>query len=139
MGKHAKIGNGDNPSSDHSEVEGLEQKVAPERKKIKSNSQDDAEDDTLKRRTVFVRSLPYTATTESLSTHFSFIAPLKHAIVVVDPITKRSRGFGFVTFLDAEDVQKAVKQFNGSSFEGRKLKVEIAEKRHVSLLSAKEK
>ncbi|CUS08475.1 unnamed protein product [Tuber aestivum] len=129
MAKHANTDNEDNPSSDDSEVEGLEQKVAPKRK-IKSNSQDDAEDDTLKRCTVFVRSLPYTTTTESLSTHFSFIAPLKHATVVADPITKKSRGFGFVTFLDAEDAQKAVKQFNGASFEGRKLKVEIAEKRH---------
>ncbi|PWW80243.1 RNA-binding domain-containing protein [Tuber magnatum] len=130
MDKHAKINNEDNRSNDDSEVEGLGQKDAPESKKKKPKSQDDAEDDTLKRRTVFVRSLPYTVTTESLSIHFSFIAPLKHATVVADPVTKKSRGFGFVTFLSAEDAQKAVKRFNGASFEGRKLKVEIAEKRH---------
>ncbi|CAZ85527.1 unnamed protein product [Tuber melanosporum] len=127
MAKHAKTNNEDNRPSDDSEVEGLERK---ERRKKKSKSQDGAEDDTLKRRTVFIRSLPYTATTESLSTHFSFIAPLKHATVVADPVTKKSRGFGFVTFLDPEDAQKAVKQFNGAEFGGRRLKVEIAEKRH---------
>jgi len=130
MGKRAKTDNGDNHSSNDSEVEELERKDIPERKKKKSKSQDDAEDDTFKRRTVFVRSLPYITTTESLSTHFSFIAPLKHATVVADPVTKKSRGFGFVTFLDAEDAQKAVKQFNGADLEGRKLRVEIAEKRH---------
>ncbi|RPA95161.1 hypothetical protein L873DRAFT_1813346 [Choiromyces venosus 120613-1] len=131
MAKDTKIDNEDNRSSDDSEVEELEQKDIPEKKtKKKSKSQDDAEDDTLKRRTVFVRSLPYTATIESLSTHFSFIAPLKHATVVADPVSKKSRGFGFVTFLDAKDAQKAVKKFNGADFEGRKLKVEIAEKRH---------
>ncbi|RPA94621.1 RNA-binding domain-containing protein [Choiromyces venosus 120613-1] len=129
MAKHAKIDNEDNRSSDDSEVEGLEQKGVPERKR-QSKSQDDAEDDTLKRRTIFVRSLPYTATTESLSTQFSFIPPLKHATVVADPVTKKSRGFRFVTFLDAEDAQKAVKQFNGADFEGTRVKVEIAEKRH---------
>ena len=130
MAKRARVDNEDNRSSNDSEVEELERKGVPDRKKKKSKSQDDAEDDTLKRRTVFVRSLPYTTTTESLSTHFSFIAPLKHATVVADPVTKKSRGFGFVTFLDAEDAQKAVKQFNGTDLEGRKLKVEIAEKRH---------
>ncbi|KAG0644148.1 hypothetical protein HOY80DRAFT_942214 [Tuber brumale] len=128
MAKHAKTNNEDNRSSDDSEVEGSER--GGERRKKMPKSQDGAEDDTLKRRTVFVRSLPYTVTTESLSTHFSFIAPLKHATVVADPVTKKSRGFGFVTFLDPEDAQKAVKRFNGAEFEGRRLRVEIAEKRH---------
>ncbi|KAK6515023.1 RNA recognition motif-containing protein [Arthrobotrys conoides] len=81
-------------------------------------------------RTVFVRSLNYSTTTESLSAHFSFIAPLKHATVVIDPSTKSSRGFGFVTFTDPADAVKAVQEFNGKIFEGRHIKVEIAQARH---------
>ncbi|KAK6500228.1 RNA recognition motif-containing protein [Arthrobotrys musiformis] len=81
-------------------------------------------------RTVFVRSLNYSTTTESLSAHFSFIAPLKHATVVIDPSTKSSRGFGFVTFTDPADAIKAVKEFHGKVFEGRHIKVEIAQARH---------
>ncbi|RVD83884.1 uncharacterized protein DFL_005657 [Arthrobotrys flagrans] len=81
-------------------------------------------------RTVFVRSLNYSTTTDSLSAHFSFIAPLKHATVVVDPSTKSSRGFGFVTFTDPADALKAVQEFNGKAFEGRHIKVEIAQARH---------
>ncbi|MCJ1421159.1 RNA recognition motif-containing protein [Xylographa parallela] len=81
-------------------------------------------------RSLFVRSLPSTATTESLTELFSQSYPLKHATVVLDPTTKKSKGYGFITFADAEDAQQAREQFNGSIFEGRKIKVEIAEPRH---------
>jgi len=95
-------------------------------KKVKIHNTDDASE----RRTVFVRGLDYATTTEGLSAHFSFVAPLKHATVVVDPATKKSRGFGFVTYTEAEDAQTAVKEFHGKKFEGRQLNVEIAEPRH---------
>ncbi|MCJ1236944.1 RNA recognition motif-containing protein [Varicellaria rhodocarpa] len=81
-------------------------------------------------RSLFIRSLPSTTTTESLTEKFSQSYPLKHATVVVDPVTKQSRGFGFVTFVDASDAQSAREEFNGSVIEGRKIKVEIAEPRH---------
>ncbi|EWC48969.1 hypothetical protein DRE_00274 [Drechslerella stenobrocha 248] len=81
-------------------------------------------------RTIFVRSLNYSTTTESLSAHFSYIAPLKHATVVIDPATKASRGFGFVTFTDPADALKAVRECDGKLFEGRHIKVEIAQARH---------
>ncbi|MCJ1407028.1 RNA recognition motif-containing protein [Ptychographa xylographoides] len=80
-------------------------------------------------RSLFVRSLPPDSTTESLTKLFSESYPLKHATVVVDPATKKSKGYGFVTFTDAEDAQKAKEEFNGSLFEGRKIKVEVAEPR----------
>lgn len=112
------------PENDSSEDE------APSKASKAKSTLSESDEDVLKRRTLFVRSLPYTATSEALSTHFSFIAPLKHATVVADPITKKSRGFGFVTFTDSEDARRAVKELNGADFEGRKLKVEIAQPRH---------
>jgi nucleolar protein 4 len=87
-------------------------------------------DDIAKRRTLFVRSLSYGVTSDSLSEKFSFVAPIKHATVVIDPATKESRGFGFVTLADAEDAPRAVKELNGAEFDGRKIKVELAEPRH---------
>ena len=81
-------------------------------------------------RSLFVRSLPATATTSSLTEYFSQSYPLKHATVVIDPVTKGSKGYGFITFADAEDAQKAKDEFNGSVFEGRKIKLEIAEPRN---------
>lgn len=81
------------------------------------------------RRSLFVRSLPATATTSALTELFSDNYPLKHATVVLDPVTKQSKGYGFVTFADAEDAQRALDEFNGQSFQGRKMRIEIAQPR----------
>lgn len=81
-------------------------------------------------RSLFVRSLPSTVTSDSLAAHFSESYPLKHATVVVDPATKISRGFGFVTFTDAADAAAAATEFDGTRLDGRKIRVEIAEARH---------
>ena len=88
------------------------------------------------RRSLFVRSLPASATTESLTEYFSQSYPVRHATVVVDPATKQSKGYGFVTFADTEDAEKAKGDFNGSVFEGRKIKVEVAEPRHRDIEGA---
>ena len=84
----------------------------------------------LQSRSLFVRSLPANITTTSLTEHFSQSFPLKHATVVVDPATKQSKGYGFVTFADVEDAQSAKEMFDGSMFEGQRIKVEFAEPRH---------
>lgn len=81
------------------------------------------------RRELFVRSLPASATTEKLTEFFSQSYVLKHATVVIDPETKKSKGYGFVTFADIEDAQRALEEFNGADFEGRKIKVEVAQPR----------
>ncbi|KAG9229131.1 hypothetical protein BJ875DRAFT_208545 [Amylocarpus encephaloides] len=81
------------------------------------------------RRTLFVRSLPAVATSEALTELFSQTYPLKHATVVMDTDTKQSKGYGFVTFADGEDAQRAAEEFNGQTFMGRKMKIEIAEPR----------
>lgn len=81
-------------------------------------------------RSLFVRSLPQTATSESLTTFFSQSFPVKHATVVIDSESKQSKGYGFVTFADVEDAQSARDTTDGSLFEGRKIKVELAEPRH---------
>ena len=83
-----------------------------------------------RRCSLFVHSLPATATSESLTKFFSQGFPLKHATVVLDQTTKQSKGYGFVTFADVEDAQSARKSFDGTLFEGRKIMVEIAEPRH---------
>ncbi|KAL2015986.1 hypothetical protein VTK56DRAFT_4475 [Thermocarpiscus australiensis] len=81
------------------------------------------------RRELFVRSLPPTATNESLTEFFSQHYPVKHATVVVDPKTKTSRGYGFVSFTDPEDALEAKEKLNNVLFEGRRLKLDIAQPR----------
>ena len=80
-------------------------------------------------KSLFVHSLPKTANIESLTEFFSQSYPLKHATIVFDPKTKVSKGYGFVTFADAEDAKGAIETYNGSLFEGHKIKVEAAEPR----------
>ncbi|KAF2838787.1 RNA-binding domain-containing protein [Patellaria atrata CBS 101060] len=82
------------------------------------------------RRTLFVRNLPTSTTNDSLVEHFSQSYPLKHATVVTDSTTKQCKGYGFVTFVDAEDAERAKEEFNGSKFQDKKIRVEIAEPRH---------
>ncbi|KGO75121.1 Nucleotide-binding, alpha-beta plait [Penicillium italicum] len=81
------------------------------------------------KRTLFIRSLPTSATTESLAEHFSQSYIIKHAVVVSDKETKVSKGFGFVTFADVEDAESALKEFNGSKFDGKIIRVDYAESR----------
>lgn len=81
------------------------------------------------RRSLFIRSLPPTVNSEELTALFSQSYPIKHATVVLDPATKQSKGYGFVTFADAEDAQRAQEEFHGHALKGRKLKVEVAEPR----------
>lgn len=78
---------------------------------------------------LFVRSLPSTVTSDTLTRFFSNSYPVRHATVVTDPVTKDSRLFGFVTLTDPADAHQAIQTFNGSQLDGKKIKVEHAERR----------
>lgn len=80
-------------------------------------------------KSLFVHSLPKSATSKSLTALFSQAHPLKHANVVSDPVTKSCKGYGFVTFADYQDAQSALHSFDGASLDGCKIKVEAAEPR----------
>ncbi|KAK9235647.1 hypothetical protein V1525DRAFT_409335 [Lipomyces kononenkoae] len=79
--------------------------------------------------TLFVRSLPFSATSDSLSDFFSQICPVKHSVVVTDRETKQSKGFGFVTFALASDAKKALEESRALKFDGRKLRIDLAKRR----------
>ncbi|KAI1393232.1 RNA-binding domain-containing protein [Hypoxylon trugodes] len=81
-------------------------------------------------RSLFVRSLPPTATAETLTEFFSQHFPVKHATVILDPQTKLSRGYGFVTFTDADDAKEAKEKLDKQKLNGRPLVLEVAEPRH---------
>lgn len=81
-------------------------------------------------RTLFVRNLHPTTTSDDLTILFSHLFPIKHAVAVLDPATKQCKGFGFVTFTDEADSKQAITELNGSDLKGRKIKVEPAQVRH---------
>lgn len=79
---------------------------------------------------LFVRSLDTTVTSDDLTAYFSENFPIKHALVVLDKETKESKGYGFVTFADAEDAQRAREELNNTALKGKKIKIDLAESRH---------
>ncbi|KAH6975929.1 hypothetical protein BKA56DRAFT_72057 [Ilyonectria sp. MPI-CAGE-AT-0026] len=82
------------------------------------------------RRSLFVRSLPTGATSETLTDFFSEHFPVKHAVVVVDQKTKESRGYGFVTFADADDAKEAKEKLDKQEWDGKRIRLDLAERRH---------
>lgn len=75
---------------------------------------------------LFIGSLSFSTSTETLRTLFSEVGTVESAAVVTDRDTGQSRGFGFVEMATAEEADAALKRFNGHSLDGRQLKVELA-------------
>ena len=75
---------------------------------------------------LFIGSLSYDTTDESLKAFFESIGEVKSARVITDRDSGRSRGFGFVEFEDASLNQRAVDELNGKELDGREITVSIA-------------
>ncbi len=75
---------------------------------------------------LYVGNLPYSATDESLQTLFSQAGTVESVNVIIDGVTGRSKGFGFVEMSSDEEAAEAISKFDGSDFEGRSIKVNEA-------------
>ncbi|MGB4768428.1 MAG: RNA-binding protein [Candidatus Saccharimonas sp.] len=75
---------------------------------------------------LFVGSLAYATTDDSLKAFFEEIGPVKSARVITDRETNRSKGFGFVEFEDEAHNQPAVDKLNGTELDGRAITVTLA-------------
>lgn len=84
--------------------------------------------DQMDQKTLFVRSIPFDATSEQLTDFFSQFCPVKHAVIVNDGEGK-SRGFGFVSFGVDDDTVIALEQAKKTKFNGRILRVDVAKRR----------
>jgi len=78
---------------------------------------------------LFVGSLAYTTTDDTLQAAFEAIGPIKSARVITDRDTGRSKGFGFVEFEDEANNQKAIDELNGKELDGRAISVTVARPR----------
>ncbi|XP_016550317.2 U11/U12 small nuclear ribonucleoprotein 31 kDa protein [Capsicum annuum] len=76
--------------------------------------------------TVYVSNLDYTLTNSDLHTIFSTFGKVAKVTVVKDRDTRKSRGIGFILFVNREDAVKAVKGIDGKVLNGRTLKASIA-------------
>jgi RNA recognition motif-containing protein len=75
---------------------------------------------------IYVGGLPYATTDAQLQDLFATHGAVESARVITDKFTGRSRGFGFVEMVNADEAQKAIQALNGTDFEGRNLTVNEA-------------
>lgn len=82
---------------------------------------------------LFIGGLAWAATDEDLAKAFSPFGELakdengkERAIVVRYPDTGRSKGFGFVEYVDVESAKKAKEEMDGKEIVGRAIKVDYA-------------
>jgi len=75
---------------------------------------------------LFVGSLPYSTTQDTLKEKFSEAGTVESAMVIMDKMTGRSRGFGFVEMSSDEEADKAIEMFNNKEFDGRRIIVNEA-------------
>jgi cold-inducible RNA-binding protein len=75
---------------------------------------------------LYIGGLPYQTTQDELQTAFSQAGQVTSATIIMDKMTGRSRGFGFVEMANDEEAQKAIEMWNGKDFGGRKLTVNEA-------------
>ncbi|XP_052184666.1 serine/arginine-rich splicing factor SR45a-like isoform X2 [Diospyros lotus] len=73
---------------------------------------------------LYVTGLSTRITKRELEKHFSTEGKVEDIHLVVDPWTRESRGFGFVTMSSVGEADRCIKYLNGSVLEGRVITVE---------------
>lgn len=75
---------------------------------------------------LFVGKLSFDTTSESLQKLFEQYGTVSSSAIIIDKMTNRSRGFGFIEFEDLKAAQTAIKELDGKDFEGRSIVVNAA-------------
>src|SRR5271169_1392422 len=78
---------------------------------------------------LYVGNLPFDITEDDLRNLFSQQGPVNEISVIMDRMTGRARGFGFVTMNTPEAANAAMLALNGTDWKGRALKVNEARAR----------
>ncbi len=80
---------------------------------------------------IYVGNLPYSTTDEDLQGAFEPYGEVSSARVIMDRMTDRSKGFGFVEMPNNQEGQAAISALDGSQLQGRTLKVNEARPREA--------
>lgn len=75
---------------------------------------------------LYVGGLPYSVNEQSLREAFSQAGTVESATIIIDRMSGRSKGFGFVEMASDEEAAAAIDMWNGKEFEGRTLTVNEA-------------
>ena len=75
---------------------------------------------------LYVGGIPYRTTEDELRTAFEEAGQVTSASIIMDRMTGRSRGFGFVEMADEAQAQAAIDRWDGKEMDGRMLSVSFA-------------
>ena len=75
---------------------------------------------------LYVGGIPYSTTEDELKAAFAEIGEVTSSAIIIDKMTGRSKGFGFIEMANDADADKAVTEMNGKDFQGRTLTVNEA-------------
>lgn len=78
---------------------------------------------------IYVSNLSFNVQDDDLRGFFEEYGEVTSARVVMDKMTQRSRGFGFVEMSDDTAANKAIAELDGASVEGRNIRVTVAKPR----------
>ncbi|MEK7470696.1 MAG: RNA-binding protein [Patescibacteria group bacterium] len=75
---------------------------------------------------LFIGNLDFTVTGDDLRALFASVGTVTDAVVIMDKMTGRSRGFGFVEMSTDDEAKTAIEKLNGSDLKGRNINVNEA-------------
>lgn len=75
---------------------------------------------------LFVGNLAWATTDEEFQSAFEAFGAVEEAVIIKDKFSGRSKGFGFVTFTNDEDADKAIEEMDGKDLAGREIAVNEA-------------
>jgi RNA recognition motif-containing protein len=78
---------------------------------------------------LFVGNLSFNTTENDLQDAFAAHGTVTETNLMMDRVSGRPRGFGFVTMSSPEEAQKAIAALNGAQLDGRALTVNVARPR----------
>ena len=75
---------------------------------------------------LFVGNIDWNSSEDDLQSMFSPYGEIEEVVIIKDKYTNRSKGFGFITFSDESDADKAVAELNGYKLNNREIVVNEA-------------
>lgn len=75
---------------------------------------------------LFVGNIEWGVTDDQLKEIFAAHGEVEEAVIIKDKFSGRPKGFGFVTYVNDDDADKAVEALNDYDLNGRKLAVNEA-------------
>ncbi len=75
---------------------------------------------------IYVGNMNYSTTEDEIEGLFGQYGTVLSVKIIVDRMTDRSKGFGFVEMEDAGQADQAIAALNGQDFQGRSLRISEA-------------